>query len=126
MVERPDITMTKDEVRSLLGRTGDVVVAAIGPDGWPLATLAPSQLTNEGVVVEVPAGDLLAAALTDGAAVCCVADEGVSYFDIKGVITNGQVAQVHAHSQRRRVDVRIDRVVSFDFARLPEAGGRST
>jgi hypothetical protein len=123
MAERPDITMTDDQVRSLLSRTGDVVVAAIGPDGWPLATLAPSQLTNEGVVVEVPAGNLLAPALTHGAAVCCVADEGVSYFEIKGVIARGQVARVEQEAGVRRVDVRIDHIVSFDFAKLPEASG---
>jgi hypothetical protein len=126
VAERPDITMTDGEVRALLGRAGDVVVAAIGPDGWPVATLAPARLEDDHLVVDIPADDLVAGSLTDGADVCCVADEGTSYFDIKGVITNGQVAQVRADPQRRRVDVRIDRVVSFDFARLPEAGGRST
>jgi hypothetical protein len=118
--------MTDGEVRALLGRAGDVVVAAIGADGWPVATVAPARLEDDHLVVDIPADDLVAGSLTDGADVCCVADEGTSYFDIKGVITNGQVAQVHAHPQRRRVDVRIDRVVSFDFARLLEAGGRST
>jgi hypothetical protein len=126
VAERPDITMTDGEVRALLGRAGDVVVAAIGPDGWPVATLAPARLEDDHLVVDIPADDLVAGSLTDGADVCCVADEGTSYFDIKGVITNGQVAPVRADPQRRRVDVRIDRVVSFDFARLPEAGGRST
>jgi hypothetical protein len=126
VAERPDITMTDSEVRALLGRAGDVVVAAIGPDGWPVATLAPGRLDDDHLVVDIPADDLVAGSLTEGADVCCVADEGTSYFDIKGVITNGQVAHVDADPQRRRVDVRIDRVVSFDFARLPEAGGRSS
>jgi hypothetical protein len=49
--------------------------------------------------------------------------KAATYFDIKGVIANGQVTKVHADPQWRRVDVRIDRLVSFDFARLPEAGG---
>jgi hypothetical protein len=46
VAERPDITMTDSEVRALLDRAGDVVVAGIGPDGWPVATMAPARLEN--------------------------------------------------------------------------------
>jgi hypothetical protein len=118
--------MTDSEVKALLGRAGAVVVAAIGPDGWPVATLAPGRLEDDHLVMDIPADDLLVGSLADGADVCCVADEGTTYFDIKGVIANGRVTKLHADPQWRRVDVSIDRLVSFDFARLPEAGGRTT
>jgi hypothetical protein len=122
MADRPDITMGDREIHDLLSRAEDVVVAGIGPDGWPVATLAYATLDDDRIVVDVAATDVVAGSLTDGADVCCIADEGSSYFDIRGVIGRGQVTQVRADSDMRRIDIRIDHVVSFDFAKLPEAG----
>jgi hypothetical protein len=113
--------MTGDEVRALLGRAGQLVVAAIGPGGWPVATLAPARLDDGGILVDVGGDDLVAGSLVDGAAVCCVADEAPSYFEIKGVIARGRVAGVRSDGDVLRAGVRVERVVSFDFAKLPEA-----
>jgi hypothetical protein len=121
MADRPDITMTDHEIRALLSRAEDVVVAGIGPDGWPVATLAHGMLDDDRIVVDIPADDLVTGSLTDGADVCCIADEGSSYFDIRGVIGRGQVTQVRPDPSMLRAEIRIDHVVSFDFAKLPEA-----
>jgi hypothetical protein len=98
-----------------------MVVAGIGPAGWPVATLAHATLDDDRIVVDVAADDVVAGSLTDGADVCCIADEGSAYFDIRGVIGRGVVTQVRPDPNKRRVEVRIDHVVSFDFAKLPEA-----
>jgi hypothetical protein len=121
VAERPNIAMTDSEVRALLARAGEVVVAAIAPSGWPVATLAPARLDAARLAIDVAADDPLADSLVDDAAVCCVADEGASYLDIKGVIARGSVAGVETDGALRRVDVRIEHVVSFDFGKLPEA-----
>jgi hypothetical protein len=121
MGDRPNIALTGEEVQALLARTPELVFAAIGPGGWPVATLAPARVDEGRIIVDVAVDDLVAASVADGGAVCCVGDEARSYFEIKGVIVRGRVAGVDRDGPVQHVDMRIEHVTSFDFAKLPEA-----
>jgi hypothetical protein len=109
-VSKVDITMTAAEVEAFLARCPQVVVGAIGPDGWPTGTLAASHVADGGLVVEFGAGEVL------HGDVCCVADEHASYFEIRGVIVHGRATPIDG--AEARAGVAIERTVSFDFARL--------
>jgi hypothetical protein len=121
MAERPRITMTEEEAQAQLAAAGEIVVGAIGPRGWPVATLAPARLDETRIRIDICTDDMVADAMAEGAYVCCVTDDGTSYFDIKGVIVGGSVERAQSEGAVRCVDVQIEQVVSFDFSKLPEA-----
>lgn len=99
--------MTAAEVAAFLAAAGEVVVASVGADGWPIATVASARATSTRIEVDT-------LGLPEGTAVCCVADIGPSYFEIKGVIARGRVTDA--------TTVAVENVISFDFGKLPEAG----
>jgi hypothetical protein len=102
--------MTTAEVEAFLARCPQVVVGALGADGWPTGTIAASSYVDGGLALTF---GLDAPVLGD---VCCVADEHASYFEIRGVIVHGRSLPVAGEPTRARVEV--ERVVSFDFGRL--------
>jgi hypothetical protein len=114
--------MTDDEVEAFLGGCEAVVVAVIGGDGWPVATVARSRPDVGLHVVELPGDDLVSRCARPGASVCSIADSGESYFELKGVVTRGQVLASQREGEVQRVELRPERIISFDFGKLPEAG----
>jgi nitroimidazol reductase NimA-like FMN-containing flavoprotein (pyridoxamine 5'-phosphate oxidase superfamily) len=121
MAERPRITMTDEEARAYVAAADEVVVGAIGPRGWPVATLARAGVDDADITIHLTSDDMMAAVMAEGVYVCCVADQGTSYFDIKGVVARGVVDRAQSEGTVRRAHVAIEQVVSFDFSKLPEA-----
>jgi nitroimidazol reductase NimA-like FMN-containing flavoprotein (pyridoxamine 5'-phosphate oxidase superfamily) len=107
---RRDIRMSDAEVDEFLRERRQMVVGAIDKDGWPVATIAAVRYGGGQLAVALPEHDPVRAALTVDRRVCCVDDEHASYYEIKGVIVHGRMPDVGP--------VEIDRVISFDFARL--------
>lgn len=110
-MSRPDISMGPEEVAGFLARCPQMVVGAIDADGWPTGSIAASTYEGETLSLRFDPDDPILAELARDPAVCCVADEHRSYREIRGVIVHGTIGDQHA--------VAIDRVISFDFGRIP-------
>jgi len=119
--DRPDISMTPDELEDFLSSARAVVLAGLASNGWPLATLASATATPGSVRATVDADDLIVASIDEGGSVCCVLDAGISYYEIKGAVLRGRVVGLSDPGGTCCVEVAIDHVVSFDFSKLPEA-----
>jgi hypothetical protein len=113
-MSRVDISMTAAEVDAFLARCPQMVVGAIGADGWPTGTLAASTYVDGELVVRFDGREVL------HGDVCCVADEHAIYFEIQGVIVRGRAVPVDGDPHRARIA--IERVTSFDFGRLRAPG----
>jgi hypothetical protein len=60
--------------------------------------------------------------VVEGAAVCCLAEESPSYYEIKGAIASGTITSVKdGTGGSHLIGVRLGQVLSFDFSRLPDA-----
>lgn len=106
--------MSSEEVAGFLDGCGHMVVGALDADGWPTGTLATVDHRQGRLAVRLPAGDPLGELVTDGTAVVCTADEHATYHEIRGVIAHGTARAVG----RGTFDVDLERVISFDFARV--------
>jgi hypothetical protein len=109
-----DITMTPAEVDAFLARCPQMVVGAIGADGWPVGTIAEASYESGALAVRLDPGDPVSAQLARDPRVCCLYDEHESYFEIRGVIVHGRLPGAVGHG----AEVEIDGVISFDFGRL--------
>jgi hypothetical protein len=111
---RPDIAMTTAEVDAFVVACPAWVVGAIGPDGWPVGTIARPVASGGALSVVVDPADPVLAALAADDRVCCLADEHAAYTEIRGVILRGR-----AHPQPGgRLDIAVEATTSFDFARI--------
>ena len=117
-MSRPDISMTDAEVEAFLAGRGAAVVAALGPDGWPVGAVA--RVARQDHMVHVDPRDVgpLREALDDGAPVCCLFEESPTYFTIRGVTVHGRVRTLAADGA---LEVEVERLTSFDFGKLPSA-----
>jgi hypothetical protein len=117
---RPSITMAPEEEQIFLGRSSEAVVAACNIDGWPVGGLARAAWQGLSVTLELEAADPVVEVASPGDPVCCISEESPSYYEIKGVIAHGVVASAHVRRDGpSRLDVDVERTVSFDFGRLP-------
>jgi len=106
--------MSPAEVDAFLDRCGQMVIGAIGADGWPSGTLAATSYEAGTLRIRFRPGDPLLADLARDPHLCCVADEHESYFEIRGVIVLGRATA----AERIETDVDVQRIISFDFGRL--------
>jgi hypothetical protein len=113
---KADISMTPEEVVAFLSRTGTMVIGTIDADGWPTGTLARANYTDGSLTIDLDAHDPVGIDVARTNALCCVADEHETYFDIRGVIVHGRPGE--RRGSTLAVDVR--RIVSFDFGRIPK------
>jgi hypothetical protein len=112
-MSKVDISMTAVEVDAFLARCPQMVVGALDHDGWPVGTLAASTYVDGMLSLRFPGEDAMFGDI------CCVWDEHVAYFEIQGVIVHGR-ATPHADAPGHAT-VDIERLISFDFARIPRA-----
>lgn len=110
---RVDITMSDDEVADFLGSCTQMVVGAIGADGWPTGSIVESRY-DDGVLSVALGADPVADDIAREGHLCLVADDHPSYYEIRGVIVQGRVGS----DDGTWTDVDVDRTISFDFGRL--------
>ena len=123
MAERPDISMSTDEVRAFLATQRRAVVAALDA-GTPVGTVADLRLVDETVEVTLAHDDPVRLVLAVDDRVCVIAEQFPTYYEIKGVAAHGS-AQHRDGVGGRTFRVALDDVTSFDFGKLPRTGAGS-
>ncbi|MFA5884135.1 MAG: hypothetical protein WDA60_09825 [Acidimicrobiia bacterium] len=123
MGDRPDISMTTDEITAFLGTQRRVVVAAL--DGTaPVGTVAAVRLDGGELEVTLRTDDDVRALLASDDRVCVIAEQFPTYYEIKAVCAHGRARSVDG-SGGRTFRVGLDDVTSFDFGKLPRKGDGS-
>jgi len=116
MGDRPDISMTPDEITAFLATQHRVVVTAL--DGAaPVGTVATVRLDGNELEVVLRAGDEVAALLASDDRVCVIAEQFPTYYEIKAVCAHGR-ARFGAGAADPTFRIGLDDVTSFDFAKL--------
>ena len=123
MGERPDISMSPDEIAAFLAPQTRVIVAAL--DGTaPVGTVAGARLSGVEVEITLRDDDPVRALLSTDDRVCVIAEQFPTYYEIKGVAAHGRARFIDA-GLGRTFRVGLDDATSFDFAKLPRAGDGS-
>jgi len=108
-----DIHMDAKEIDDFLSRCNLMAVGTVDADGWPTATLSHCEFANGALLLQLVPTYPVAASAVARQQLCCVADEHVSYYEIRGVIVHGQPSFVD-----KSVRVDIERRSGFDFGKL--------
>jgi len=108
-----DIRMGAKEIDDFLSRCEVMAVGTVDADGWPTATLSHCEFRNGALLLRLDPTDSVAASAVTCGQLCCVADEHVSYYEIRGVIVHGRPSFVD-----KSVRVEIERRSGFDFGKL--------
>jgi len=108
-----DIHMDAKEIDDFLSRCEVMAVGTVDADGWPTVTLSHCEFPNGVLLLQLDPTDPVAASAVARQQLCCVADEHVSYYEIRGVIVHGQPSFVD-----KSVRVDIERRSGFDFGKL--------
>jgi hypothetical protein len=122
MSDRPDISMTQDEILAFLVSQPRMVVTAVD-DSTPVATVADVRLVDEELHVRLRSGDPVRNLLARDDRVCVLTDQFPNYYEIKGVAAHGRARFDRAGGPTFRLG--LDDVVSFDFGKLPRSGAGS-
>jgi hypothetical protein len=123
MGDRPDISMTPDEITAFLATQTRAVVSAL--DGTaPVGTVAALRFRDDGLEVTLRADDEVRALLAADDRVCVIAEQFPSYFEIKAVCAHGR-ARFGYGPVGAAFRIGLDDVTSFDFAKLPRPGSGS-
>ena len=114
MSPRESIRMTRNEIEDFLSTRRTVVLATLGPDGGPNATIVPCLYENGALLLSVdgPAREALAA----DDRVSCAVEVCSSYYELRGVTVHGRADPAADGAVR----VRADKVMSFDFGKIRE------
>ncbi len=123
MAERPDISMSADEVRGFLATQRRAVVAALDA-GAPVGTVAEIRLLETVVEVTLAHDDPMRVVLAVDDRVCVIAEQFPTYYEIKGVAVHGQAQPVDGVGGRT-FRLPLDDLTSFDFGKLPRTGAGS-
>lgn len=125
MGDRPDISMTADEIVAFLGTQTRVVVAALSGTA-PVGTVAAARLDGTELEVTLRADDEVRALLATDDRVCVIAEQFPAYHEIKAVCAHGRARFVAGDGDvGATFRVGLDDVTSFDFGKLPRAGDDS-
>lgn len=117
---RAELMLTATELRAFLEKCRSMAVAVPGLDGWPMVTLAATELDAGELVLRLADDSPVAQALRDGTPATLVADSWPSYDEIRGVIVRGQGRSADAAASPLRFDAH--RVTSFDFGKARRPG----
>lgn len=123
MTDRPDISMSADEVRGFLATQRRAVVAALDA-GTPVGTVADLRLADTAVEVTLAHDDPMRLVLAVDDRVCVIAEQFPTYYEIKGVAAHGQAHPVDGVGGRT-FRLSLDDLTSFDFGKLPTTGAGS-
>ncbi len=123
---RRRLAMGAEQLSAFLDGSVEMVVAYMNPEGWPVGTLAGAERHGEEITVEFADPTGTAAGVGVGDAVCCVAEEGARYDEIRGAIVRGAVTAAATAAGRHRWTVRERHTSSFDFAALADPGPGGT
>ena len=127
MGDRPDISMTPDEIVTFLATQTRAVVAALDGDA-PVGTVAALRLDGDELEVTLRADDEVRALLGVDERVCVIAEQFPTYFEIKAVCAHGHARFVDGPAGAT-FRLGLDDVTSFDFAKLsgprPGSGTRT-
>ena len=127
MGDRPDISMTPDEIAAFLATQTRVVVTALD-DTAPVGTVADARLSGAEVEITLRDDDPVRALLATDDRVCVIAEQFPTYYEIKGVCAHGRARFVAGDGDGGvggTLRVGLDDVTSFDFGKLPRAGDGS-
>ena len=123
MAERPDISMSADEVRGFIATQRRAVVAALDAEA-PVGTVADLRLVEAAVEVTLADDDPMRVVLAVDDRVCVVAEQFPTYYEIRGVAVHGRAQPVDGIGGRT-FRVGLDDLTSFDFGKLPRTGAGS-
>ncbi|EIV92420.1 hypothetical protein FraQA3DRAFT_1980 [Frankia sp. QA3] len=123
---RRRIAMSAEQLTAFLDGSAEMVVAYVDAAGWPVGTLARADRHREEITVEFDDPTGTAAGVGVGDAVCCVAEQGARYDEIRGAIVRGEVTAAATADGRHRWTVRARHTSSFDFAALADPPGESS
>jgi nitroimidazol reductase NimA-like FMN-containing flavoprotein (pyridoxamine 5'-phosphate oxidase superfamily) len=113
MSPRESIRMSPAEIDEFLSTRRHVVLATVGSDGAPDATIVPCRYEHGELLLSVDGAARGALAADDR--VSCAAEVCSSYYEIRGVTVHGRAA-----STADVVRVHPETVASFDFGKIRE------
>jgi nitroimidazol reductase NimA-like FMN-containing flavoprotein (pyridoxamine 5'-phosphate oxidase superfamily) len=108
-----DIDMDAKEIDDFLSRCKVMAVGTVDADGWPTATLSNCEFPDGALLLRLDPTDPVAANALARQQLCCVADEHMTYYEIRGVRVHGRPSVVD-----KGVRVDIERRSGFNFGKL--------
>jgi hypothetical protein len=115
---KQDIRMNEAEIERFLHSQTTAMVIAIAGDGAPQGAVG--RLDYDGrVAFSLREDDPVLSLLAVDDRACCVVEQFPSYHEIMGVMLHGHACQrKNAPGGEAIFDLDIDKIVSFDFAKL--------
>ncbi|HEX5585749.1 MAG TPA: hypothetical protein VFZ17_00435 [Acidimicrobiia bacterium] len=114
-----DIRMSDDEIARFLAAQSTATVIGSPPSGAPSAAVGRLEYDDGAVAFSVHDDDPVVALLADDDRTCCVVEQFPSYYEIAGVMLHGRARRRDAAAPGEATfDLAVEKVVSFDFAKL--------
>ncbi len=122
MSPRRDITMAPNEIDAFLRTRSRVVVAGMPAVGAVQGAFGRLLYANGHVGFALWADDPMVTLLEADNRACCVVEQFPSYYEIMGVMLHGRARRSpDGPVEQAHFDLEVDKVVSFDFGKLPGA-----
>lgn len=120
---KQDIRMSRPEIDRFLVTQSTAVVVALRPAQAPIGAAGRLHYEDRDIGFSIDERDPVVGCLAEDDRACCVVEQYPSYFEIMGVMLHGRARRRRdAASGEARFDLAVEKVVSFDFGKLP---GRS-
>lgn len=114
-----DIRMSDAEIERFLATQSTVMVIGSPPSGAPSAAVGRLEYDGGDVGFVIHDDDPIVELLADDDRACCVVEQFPSYYEIAGVMLHGRAHRRDAEaSGEAAFDLTVEKVVSFDFAKL--------
>jgi hypothetical protein len=111
--------MSDDEIGRFLATQSTVIVIGARPSGAPSGAVGRLEYEDGALAFVIHDDDPIVAVLAADDRACCVVEQFPSYYQIAGVMLHGRAKRRGgAAPGEARFDLTVDKVVSFDFAKL--------
>jgi PPOX class probable F420-dependent enzyme len=110
--QRDRVKMTPEEVAQLLASGRKVQLATISPDGWPHLVTMYYTLADARIAFWTYKTSQKALNLARDPRISCLVESGEAYFDLRGVLIQGDVETITDPDEVYRIGLAIGSVVS--------------
>ena len=122
MSPKHDIRMDAVEIDAFLRSQRRVIVVGVSSKGAPIATAGQLLYHRGQVAFVLPVDNPLFRLFASDDRACCIVEQFPSYHEIVGVMLHGRVTKRrHEEPEVATFDLKVDKVVSFDFGKLLDA-----
>jgi hypothetical protein len=119
---KQDIAMSQAEIDGFLATQSAAVVVGLRGTGAPTGASARLHRGQGGLGFSVSLDDPIVSHLAEDDRACCVVEQFPSFYEIKGVMLHGRASRRDGGAPgEARFDLAVEKVVSFDFGKLPRS-----